>query len=440
MPVYIAGPSWTSGRLIAKTVDVILRERLGYATQLKWVVQTSREAWHLLADCNTTDTSQFCFTGPLGSGGHLAFEIWQAYCAGMYEKMVKEVPDRVPIRVSYPLGIGADGTEPMLVKYTALKKASEDSLFLQWYESWNGSKYDLSRYFDNHTSVPAPDFFSTYYLTGPSADAYVSATKDEACCKIESGVRTWHVSNGWALSPACRRLVAQGKPCVPLISYQAWGFPTFLQFAFFYDMPIAFGAYTWGPYVDLPSKYEVMLYWWLPDDTFINDPSKEVIFPAYNSDEHAQGIYKTMVSGGKLWKMAHAQIPVVEPPLMQFMEGFSISIQSIMALITSSVAVKGVLTDEDVICQWLKANRPIWEPWIPKRTSCVAGQGLVDSQGQFLPNETNAFQCEFCPEGKYSDNSVKATIFVCSSCDAGKYQSQKGKSACDECPSGTYVG
>ena len=99
-------------------------------------------------------------------------------------------------------------------------------------------------------------------------------------------------------------------------------------------MPIAFGAYTWGPYLEVPKNHEVLFYWWTPDGTFAGQGVSEVVFPAYNADEHGQKVYKTAVGGGKIWKLASPAVAEVSLP-MQLYESISISIQSIMGMVES---------------------------------------------------------------------------------------------------------
>ena len=164
-----------------------------------------------------------------------------------------------------------------------------------------------------------------------------------------------------------------------------------------------FGAYQWQAYLRVPSIHQVLFYWWKPDSAFAGKGVSEVIFPAYNPDEHGLNIYKTAVGGSKLWKMASSAV-AQESFIMQFFDLLSIGMQSIMAMVEALQRqdVAQQAAHREVACQWVRENKRIWKKWVPSSTSCAASEGLVDSKGAFTTDIEQANSCAVCSPGKYS--------------------------------------
>ena len=71
-------------------------------------------------------------------------------------------------------------------------------------------------------------------------------------------------------------------------------------------------------------------------------------------------------------------------------------------------------------CSWATANRQLWETWIPKKTTCSSGKGLVDLQQNFVVSKSDAVECGTCTPGRASVKSGDTRI--CSKCVGGSYQ------------------
>ena len=80
-------------------------------------------------------------------------------------------------------------------------------------------------------------------------------------------------------------------------------------------------------------------------------------------------------------------------------------------------------------CTWLRANRIIWQEWVPDKTVCSVGRGLVDLQGEFVTARADAVDCAICPSG-YASTEISETR-VCSKCEPGTYQRTFGTSECN---------
>jgi hypothetical protein len=248
-------------------------------------------------------------------------------------------------------------------------------------------------------------------------------------------------ANGWALSPACRKLVQLGAAgCIPAISYGGWGFHDLAQKAAFYEMPLAIGAFNWAKYIDVPKKNSTFTYWWTPDSSLLHSDPVKVIFPAYDADEYSEGIYKSAMAVTRLLKISSAVI-ASEVQVQEFVRLMEISVQSIMKLVVSA---QGFPTSDhaSVACAWLQNNPKVWDKWLPDSTKCIAKQGLVDSAGNFSTEAdvNNAIRCEFCAFGRHSDSiqTANGPNFICRQCEEGRFQSNIGQTSCSLCDIGSF--
>jgi len=462
MPLKLASVTWVSGSLLHHAARIIFREKLGYNVEFAPDVGQSRDTWMQVADCNSTDPDDKCIQGAPGSVAHLAFEIWESYAAGMAEKMAVEVPGRVPFVVGE---MGALGTEAFFIRQAVIDKAfSEKTIFLAWYKSYNASWSKAYTYFASHTDLPAPDTkcSESSYMQGTYLTDYERLTGDSQAIIVDPTTKKKTRkcdANGWALSPACSKLMLTGVTgCIPAICYGGWGFHDLAQKAAFFDMPLALGAYDFVQYIAIPKAHSTLTYWWTPDTALLNSDPVEVIFPAYDSDEYGKGNYRSAMAGTKLQKISNAVI-ANEVTVQQFVQRLKISIQSIMKFSTRALNKKAV-EHEQIACKWLKDNPTVWAPWIPNPTECIAKQGLMDNLGNFMTeaNAANATKCDFCATGRRSDDVqlAKGPNFICKQCavgrfqtnlgetsctmcGAGRFQSETGKDSCLRCPMGTYT-
>eukprot|EP00747_Dinoflagellata_sp_TGD_P173354 gnl/TRDRNA2_/TRDRNA2_211747_c0_seq1.p1 gnl/TRDRNA2_/TRDRNA2_211747_c0~~gnl/TRDRNA2_/TRDRNA2_211747_c0_seq1.p1 ORF type:complete len:225 (+),score=9.16 gnl/TRDRNA2_/TRDRNA2_211747_c0_seq1:2-676(+) len=95
-------------------------------------------------------------------------------------------------------------------------------------------------------------------------------------------------------------------------------------------------------------------------------------------------------------------------------------------------------TTEEFACNWLKTNENVWKMWIPVRTKCSAGQGLVDSLGQYLTSILGAVDCKWCQPGSRSVPLDGTSTMVCIPCDMGAFSQDPGQAECASCPAGTF--
>ena len=79
-------------------------------------------------------------------------------------------------------------------------------------------------------------------------------------------------------------------------------------------------------------------------------------------------------------------------------------------------------------CNWLLANPSLWSDWVPDKTVCSTGKGLVDLEGLFVMERVDAVDCAICPAGRASLESAESR--VCAPCMRGSYQDTFGMTEC----------
>ena len=99
---------------------------------------------------------------------------------------------------------------------------------------------------------------------------YLNLTGDSAGVVVDNvGLVTGKCFDGFFwYGPACR-----DNPSTCLTWFTGgtgWGMGEILLKAAVYNIPLATAvASSWGNYVNLPAESNVMLYWWVPDSTFL---------------------------------------------------------------------------------------------------------------------------------------------------------------------------
>lgn len=99
---------------------------------------------------------------------------------------------------------------------------------------------------------------------------------------------------------------------------------------------------------------------------------------------------------------------------------------------------------ENVTCRWIKANRAVWQKWIPDESECAPGFGLFDYVLRDFTNKrvnaTNKIVCEACPPGTFSQmmSDDKGDTHICLPCGMGTSQPSGAALSCTPCKSGEY--
>ena len=215
----------------------------------------------------------------------------------------------------------------------------------------------------------------------------------------------------WWLAPACR---SNASSCIALVTGpQAWGFNTMLQQAAFHNMPIAFAsAKSAELYEQINRDLKSLTFWWTPDTTFSDPQPSLVIMPPHDAAEWRQGIYKTGLRAQPLQKWASFAFSRVASRANSLVQNVDIVESDMQELI--SMYLSGSHSRYEAACEWIRLHSNRWEAWVPAKTECNVGEGLVASNGDFVSSKVSADECGTCPPGRASEKL--ANTFRCSSC------------------------
>ena len=220
-------------------------------------------------------------------------------------------------------------------------------------------------------------------------------------------------------------------------------------------------------YVRHVSQFRSLFIWWLPDTTLREalwgvfqkfglwsgglgltlSPLKvsplAVRLPVHDVREWAVGNKRTAAAGSAVRKLVSADLRVRAPRAQRFFARMSFRFQELQVLLdeVGSAEESEEEAMREIACKWVKENGLTWEGWVPRRTDCDAGFGLVNYQGDFVSSLESAVSCKPCPSGHFSDwtntsGGISGGSYVCVACPAGSFQALPGKSLCDDCALG----
>ena len=250
-------------------------------------------------------------------------------------------------------------------------------------------------------------------------------------------VRRTAVQDGYFwLSSACRSDLTK---CVPFITgAPGWDVVSTTQQAAAYNMPIAHGvAASWSKYLEVPTKYKTMFWWWTPDNAFLEMQPSKLVLPPFNAYAWSQGDYTTAGSAIPVAKIATKDLQAMAPDISKLLEAslFDLGTVDSMMLTMKSKSV----TREQVACDWLKANPDRWKPWIPKATKCNPGFGLYDdATDTFTANRATATTCRACLPGMLSKALGEGGILGQKTYDRDSGKKRHGKN-CNDTGSSTVI-
>ena len=94
---------------------------------------------------------------------------------------------------------------------------------------------------------------------------------------------------------------------------------------------------------------------------------------------------------------------------------------------------------ENIACEWVHMNKATWSAWIPLKTNCALGQGLISTNGSYEEQRSEAASCQFCLPGSRSMSQWDSDGFtrICSACPSGQAQNLPGQTECNICETGT---
>ena len=72
-------------------------------------------------------------------------------------------------------------------------------------------------------------------------------------------------------------------------------------------------------YTDLPLVYRVMVYWWVPDPTFLSLSPTKITYPPYDRSAYARGSMSTEAASISVDKLASHDLSSLSPDTFQLL-------------------------------------------------------------------------------------------------------------------------
>ena len=205
---------------------------------------------------------------------HISVEVWTEGYADAWSQIQEEYPKKAPKNIG---NMGYSGTTSMYIPSAVQERAYDvEGINLDFYRDYNGSRQNPGAYFTSPGDVNVSYLWpcvNTSLMSNSLISSYLTLTGDSA------GVDSAVVDNKTILSgkcfdtyfwyaPACR---ATPSTCLTWFTGgTGWGLLEIMLKAAGYNMPLATSVgSSWGNYVSLPSSNNFMVYWWVPDPTFL---------------------------------------------------------------------------------------------------------------------------------------------------------------------------
>eukprot|EP00929_Paragymnodinium_shiwhaense_P028447 TRINITY_DN16481_c0_g3_i3.p1 TRINITY_DN16481_c0_g3~~TRINITY_DN16481_c0_g3_i3.p1 ORF type:complete len:675 (-),score=64.56 TRINITY_DN16481_c0_g3_i3:1268-3292(-) len=447
MPVGIWVADWNSSILASSVFRILAEEVLGYnvffSPDYGIFGGTSSSAIWALAGClPNEDCLRNNSTWAPARRYHIALEVYP-FAAKLQDSWKKRRPERAPVRIQ---DIGYTAYTGTYVSPSAIAAGFDGAgISLKVYSSYNSSTHDPSSFFskvhDIDASLLAPcnssfvrasfvdlGGFKKYADTFPGdVDGYI----------VDAGGQHWpRCFNGtWWLSPACRETPHR---CIPWITHGAWSATIHMQRFALYNMPIAVGfTDNRTSYTRMPRIYEVLMFWWTPDASFLDLGLEALVFPVNEHKALGETVAERRNTPQILDKWVSKGMQAKEP--LQLAERLQIAPEDMDSMLRQVAAGQDAHT---VACEWLAQGvvNPVWKEWIPEKTDCVEGQGWADDSHRPVRELHRATQCRWCALGFVSKFDDEASGYVCTPCEPGTFFTLQGQGSCQDCQVGMFSG
>lgn len=434
---------WDSARLVSYVAKILAEEVLGYNTVISGVGGSSASGLYATAGCqlpNEFATDPRCGPSPAFTH-HASLEIWGLSKITTMRQKLAAWPEIIPEDAG---DMGYEGIQGTYV-FTQQKELAyqAEGLSLEYYRSYDVSWTRPWVYFDTISSFNPSELQpcnQTRFMDSTEIHHYVRVTGDwEGVVEVGNGTlaaRCWFGS--WWLAPACRNTPER---CIPSVTgSDGWFVHDFMQRAAVFDMPLALTVGKPNIWQAVARERRCLPYWFQPDAAFIDLLPSIITFPPFNALERAQNIRTSMADNSRLSKWIHNRLGFQASSLRQFLKRVSLGMGSINDMLLM-IKRNTTLSHEQVACEWLGRNEHIWRDWIPVKTECISGNGLIHEDGSFVTTRANASSCDWCPPGRYSTQHTDdlGTTYICLRCTPGSSQPNPGQLACDECQPGTFA-
>eukprot|EP00435_Cladocopium_sp_Y103_P053794 s886_g17.t1 len=289
-PIGIWVNDWAAGHLAAEVAQIVIQEKLGYNVKVKGPGGLAVDGFFALTGCvfPTNNADRGCNASTIYV--HINFEVWTSTYSGDWDRIQTQFPEMAPKNLGF---MGYYGATAMYIPLAVQERGYDsEGINLDFYRDYNASKKNPSKFFAapsdlsvsrlrpcNETALMLNEVMSNYWdITGDSAGVVGTAPEITGRC--------WDTYFWYA--PGCR---LQPANCLTWFTGgTGWGMFEMLVKATTYNMPLATAvADSFADYARLPTTNDVMLYWWVPDPTFLRLAPRRVTFPEHDADEWAKG-------------------------------------------------------------------------------------------------------------------------------------------------------
>jgi len=411
--VRIPYAQWTSAKVLANVVQILLSEKMEYDTFFVDIGYDDYVAVSNVAGCRDPTDDLCVSSDELDPKIHFTLESWND---GIM--LAQSLPRRNRPTLLSALDYNLDDGYFMWAKVKSDALHSQHPLVLDHFSSYNADFFEPHLHFDNWSTVldllppdvaiPCADVFSGVYRYGASSEAlahYTRLTNDsDFSCREEA---VW-------IAPACRNDTSR---CVPLVVLS--DIDRAMQRAALLNMPLAIIVADADIYADNATYFTAvkrgrfLFHYYQPNDVLFDSsgaPPIPLALPRRDNIAQARGDYRSGVEGLKGRNYGWRRLAEVDRFVTFLASAVSLYDTDVGALMARSAALQaaGATPDDSarrVACEWLRAAPDRWAGWIPA----------------------------ICPPGEHSD----AALTTCLACPAGAFCA--GWTAVPQaCPANSY--
>lgn len=448
-PIGIWVNDWATGHLTARVAGIVIKEKLGYNVELKGPGPLALDGFFALTGCTspTDKTDRGCGgDGDRLTDVHINVEVWTSTYQLAWEELKLKYPDKAPSNLG---NMGYYGATALYVPSGVQERAYDaEGINLDFYRDYNSSRENPGRHFANPGDVNVSYLLpcnETALMLNEVMSNYLDLTGDLEGVSGTAPDLTGKCYNQYFwLAPGCRT-----QPSTCLIWFtggNGWGmFETLLK-ATVYNMPVATAvASSFANYGLLPNSYDMMLYWWVPDPTFLRLTPMKITFPEHDPDAWAKGDSRTAARDVSIDKHVSQDLESLAPEVVELISRLTMSLDTVNKLMLNQLDTGD--SNFDVACRWLKENEhneKSWSSWLPERGKCFSQFGMYSERTQTFLMKRNdsdsAITCRACPSGFYSSRleDGQGITFICLPCESGSFQTSGAATLCNPCPAGSY--
>eukprot|EP00435_Cladocopium_sp_Y103_P005247 s85_g1.t1 len=437
--VWIAG-DYAAAHLAASVVQIVVQEKVGYRVALKGPGNLAHDAFFALMGCTTpTDTAdRGC--GSDTTRAHVSLEVWTGGYSQTWNKVQAQYPEIAPRNLG---NVGYDGEGALFLPSAVRTRAYEaEGINLDFYRDYNVSWQTPGAYFANPGDLDVSTLLpceSTSLMSPQNMETYMEVTGDFEGVEIGASVAGKCFDAYFWYSAACRSNPSSCVVC--LTGGTGWAMHEIMMKATVHNMPLAIAVPgSMENYANLPNDFNVLVYWWVPDPTFLRLKPLQIMFPRYDPDAFAKGDLSSSSSAISVDKHVSQDLSSLAPDVLELIDRLTMSMKNM-----NEMLLDGLDSGDpslDVACRWLQANEK-WRSWLPEKGKCNSQFGIYDEAREvFLANREDlpSITCRACPSGFFSSQlkDAQGITYVCKECPSGSFQASGASIACNPCPRGSY--